>query len=396
VIVEAKSLQAADETIRALKESGDCSSLTVVDRERVSKETEESERGIRMDLRAEPAALDVSTVKTLSHVIEGVAGKKIVYVGEYHDRFAHHQVQIEVIKGLYRKDPKIAIGMEMFQRPFQPVLDDYVNGVIGEREFLKKTEYFKRWSLDYNLYKPILDFARAEKVPVVALNLRSEIVEKVSKSGMEALTGDERKDIPAETDFSDAEYRERLQQVFARHKAGGAKNFDYFYQAQILWDETMAMSIDEYLKKNPERRMVVIAGEGHLAYGSGIPKRAFRRNEYKYAVILNDTDFERDIADYLIYPQTLEGVTAPKLMVALKESDGKVVIVDLPKDSVARQAGLKTGDTIMSLDGATVRTAVDVKMELFYKKRDDDITVKVARKRFLLGEKIMEFVVRLR
>ena len=55
----------------------------------------------------------------------------------------------------------------------------------------------------------------------------------------------------------------------------------------------MAMSIDEYLKKNPERQMVVIAGEGHLAYGSGIPKRAFRRNGYEYAVILNDADVEQ-------------------------------------------------------------------------------------------------------
>jgi aminopeptidase N len=228
------------------------------------------------------------------------------------------------------------------------------------------------------------------------LNLRSEIVEKVSKSGMETLSGEERKEVPAETDFSDAEYQERLRQVFARHKGEGEKSFDYFCQAQILWDETMAMSIDEYLKKNPERRMVVIAGEGHLAYGSGIPKRAFRRNGYEYAVILNDADVERDVADYLVYPQALEGVTAPRLMVALKESGGKVVIADLPKDSVARQAGLKTGDTIVSLDGATVRTAVDVKMELFYKKRNDDITVKVARKRFLLGEKVMEFAVKLR
>ena len=103
-----------------------------------------------------------------------------------------------------------------------------------------------------------------------------------------------------------------------------------------------------------------------------------------------------DIADYLVYPQTLEGVTAPRLMVALKESDGKVVIADLPKDSVSRKAGLKTGDTIVSIDGAPVRTAADVKLELFYKKRDDEIRVKAVRRRFLLGEKDMEFVVKLR
>jgi predicted metalloprotease with PDZ domain len=228
------------------------------------------------------------------------------------------------------------------------------------------------------------------------LNLRRDLIEKVAKSGMDALTGDERKEIPSQTDFSDSDYRERLRQVFARHKGEGRRNFDFFYQAQVLWDETMAMSIDEYLKKNPGRRMAVIAGEGHLAYGAGIPRRAFRRNAYDYAVILNDADVERAIADYLVFPPALEGVTAPKLMAVLKDSGGKVVIAELTRDSVSGNAGLKAGDTIVSIDGAPVLTAADVKLELFYKKRDDEIRVKAVRRRFLLGEKDMEFVVKLR
>ncbi len=140
-------------------------------------------------------------------------------MGEYHDRFAHHNVQLQVIKSLHQKDPKLAIGMEMFQRPFQKTLDDYLGGAIDEREFLKQSEYFKRWVFDYNLYKPILDYARAEKIPVVALNLTREIVEKVSKSGMDALSDDEKKALPLQMDFSDDDYRGRLKQVFSQHKS---------------------------------------------------------------------------------------------------------------------------------------------------------------------------------
>ena len=81
----------------------------------------------------------------------------------------------------------------MFQRPFQKALDDYIAGAIGEKEFLKRSEYFKRWVFDYNPYKPILDLCRAEKLPVVALNARREITDKVSKDGMDALTDAERK-----------------------------------------------------------------------------------------------------------------------------------------------------------------------------------------------------------
>ena len=348
-----------------------------------------------MELKGPTEVIDLSTLKTLPDMIEGASNKKIVYVGEYHDQYAHHLVQLQVLKGLYQKGPKIAVGMEMFQRPFQKVLDDYTAGTIDEREFLKKSEYFKRWGYDYNLYKPILDFARAEKIPVVALNIRREIVDKVSKDGLDSLAEEEKKEVPQQMNFSDDKYRDRLKDVFNKHKGSGEKSFDFFYQAQILWDETMALSIDEFLKKNPDYRMVVIAGGGHLAYGSGIPKRTFRRNGLPYVVVLNDSDIERDIANYLVLPQELEGAAAPRLMVALKVQNNRVFVTSLPEDSVSKKAGIKVNDTILSLDGTNVESVEDIKLELVYKKKDDIVKVKILRKRFLLGEKEMEFDVKL-
>jgi aminopeptidase N len=337
----------------------------------------------------------MADLKTLSRIIEQVEGKKIVYVGEYHDRFSNHTVELQVIKGLFKKNPRIAIGMEMFQRPFQQVLDDYIGGAIGEREFLKKTEYFSRWVYDFNLYKPILDFARAEKIPVVALNARREIIDKVSKGGRDSLSVEEKKELPQQMDLTDDGYRDRLKQAFAEHKNRGEKNFDFFYEAQVLWDETMALSLDEYLRKDPLRQIIVIAGSGHLAYGSGIPKRAFRRNGYSYATILNDADIDRGIADFLIFPEEEEGVTAPKLMVMLKEEGGKVMITDFPADSVSRKAGIRAADIVLALDNAPVRTVDDMKIALFYKRNDEVIKVKVMRKRFLFGDRELEFDVKL-
>jgi aminopeptidase N len=361
----------------------------------VLKKIEESQRGMEMELREPATAIDLSTLRTLYDVIENAAEKKIVYVGEYHDRFSHHVVELEVIKGLYRKDPKIAVGMEMFQRPFQKTLDDYIKGTIDEREFLKNTEYFKRWGFDYNLYKPILDFARGEKVPVVALNLRREITEKVSKEGIDSLSEDEKKEIPPQLNFSDDEYRDRLKEVFEQHKSLGEKNFDFFYQSQVLWDETMAMSIDEYLRKNPDQRMVVIAGSGHVSYGSGIPKRAFRRNGFPYEIILNDGELEKDIAHYLVFPQPLDGVTSPKLMAVFKEEKGKIIFTDFAEDSPAKNAGIKKGDVLVTIDGAAVHDVSDIRLALFYRRQGDILKVHVIRKRFLLGEKDMEFEVHL-
>jgi len=394
-IVNVRSAEEAEAALPKLAHDGNYSVLAYDEGRNVSKKIEESQRGIEIELRQPATAIDLSTIRTLSNVIEDAAGKKIVYVGEFHDRFSHHTVELEVIKDLYKKDPKLAVGMEMFQRPFQKTLDNYIKGAIDEREFLKATEYFKRWGFDYNLYKPILDFARGEKIPVVALNLRSEIIEKVSKGGIDSLSEDERKEIPLQMDFSDDEYRDRIKEVFEQHKSSGERDFAFFYQSQVLWDETMAMSIDEYLRKNPDRRMIVIAGGGHVSYGSGIPKRAFRRNGFPYAIILNDGELDKDIAHYLVFPQPLDGVTSPKLMATFREEDGKVIFMDFAKDSPAKNAGLKKGDVLVTLDGAAVHDVPDIKLALFFRHKGDIVKVGVIRKRFLLGEKDMEFEVQL-
>jgi uncharacterized iron-regulated protein len=387
----AKSKDEVNAAFRKIFHYGKYSVLSFDNGRNIYKRIDDSERGIAMENKEQAMAIDVSTIKTLSEVIESVSDKKIVYVGEYHDRFAHHNVQLEVIKGLYKKNKKIAVGMEMFQRPFQKSLDDYIAGRIDEREFLKRSEYFKRWGFDYNLYKPILDFAVQEKIPVVALNIQREIVDKVSRGGIDSLSEMEKKEIPSQMDFSDNEYRDRLREVFLRHNNSGEKNFDFFYQSQILWDETMSMSVDEFLRKNPDYQMVVLAGGGHIQYGSGIPKRTFRRNGYDYAIILNDVDIEMDIAHYIIFPKPMDGIMSPKLMVLLREMHGMVSIEGFPENSISEKAGLKEGDIIISLDNIAIKSVDDVRIHLFYKKNGDAVKVKVLRKRFLFGDKEMEF-----
>ncbi|GER94562.1 hypothetical protein A45J_2326 [hot springs metagenome] len=391
VIFSAKSKEEVDAAFRKIFHYGKYTMLSFDNGRNIYKKIDDSDRGIKVENKEQALAIDVSTIKTLSEIIEAVSSKKIVYIGEYHDRFAHHNVQLEVIKGLHKKNKKIAIGMEMFQRPFQKVLDDYIAGMINEKEFLKKSEYFKRWGFDYNLYKPILDFAVQEKIPVVALNIQREIVDKVSRSGIDSLSEAEKKEIPMEMDFSDGEYRDRIREVFLRHDNSGGKNFDFFYQSQILWDETMSMSIDEFIRKNPDYQMVVLAGGGHIQYGSGIPKRTFRRNRYDYSIILNDVDIEKDIAHYIVFPKHLDGVISPKLMVLLKEVHGVVSIDDFSENSVSEKAGLKKGDIIISLDNVAIKSVDDVRIHLFYKKKGDTVRVKVLRKRFLFGDKEMEF-----
>jgi uncharacterized iron-regulated protein len=383
-IIDATSREEVDAAFRKLRHYGKYTALEFEEGRNTGKAIEESQKGIEMKIDEEATVIDVSALKTLSDVINGVSDKKIVYIGEAHDVFAHHAVQLDVITGIYQNNPNIAIGMEMFQTQFQETLDAYISGEMTEGEFLKKSEYFKRWSFDYNLYKPILDFAKTEKVPVIALNLKREIIDKVSHGGIESLSEEEKAEIPDDLDFSDTEYRKRLKEIFQAHKHSSERGFDHFYQSQILWDETMSRSVDNYLRMNPDRRMIVLAGQGHLRHGSGIPLRTYRRNSLDYATVLIDDDVDKDIADYIVFPKPFEGITAPRLMAFLKDDDGVISIAAFADKSVSEKAGLRKGDRIIFIDDAEISSVDDIRIHLLYKKKGDIIKVKVKRKIFFL------------
>jgi uncharacterized iron-regulated protein len=387
-VINGTSKEEVNAAFRKLRHYGKYSALEFEGGHNIDKSIDESQKGIVMKIDEEAPVIDVSALKTLPEVINGVSDKKIVYVGEVHDVFAHHAVQLDVITGIYRNNPKIAIGMEMFQTQFQDTLDAYIFGEMTEGEFLKKSEYFKRWKFDYNLYKPILDFAKAEEVPVIALNLKREIIDKVSSGGIESLSEEEKAEIPDGLDFSDAEYRKRLEEIFQAHSHSSERKFDHFYQSQILWDETMSRSVDTYLGNNPGRTMIVLAGQGHLRYGSGIPLRTYRRNGLDYATVLIDEDVEKNIGDYIVFPKPVEGTTAPKLMAFLKDDDGVMTVAGFSDRSVSEKAGMKKGDKIISIDDTEINSIEDIWIHLLYKKKGDIIKVKVKRRVFLLTRAI--------
>ena len=393
-IVDASSADEVKEAFPKVSHYGKYSFLSFDHGVNTVKKIDESARGMGASLSEEVEALDVSALKNLPYVVDRVAGKRIIYVGETHDQFSHHAVELEIIRELHRKGRKIIIGMEMFERQFQKVLDDYIGGRIDEGAMLRGTEYFKRWAFDYNLYRPILLFARSEKIPVIALNQKREIVDKVFHRGLDALTEEEKKALPS-MDFSDDAYRERLEQVFQEHGAPKGDGFAFFYQAQILWDETMAESVALALKSRPEVQAVILAGRGHIEYGSGIPKRTARRNGSDYAIILNDVEPEPHIADFVLYPGVVPEKSAPKLMVALKEEGGRVEVTGFPPGSVSEKAGVKKGDIFLLIGKTPIRTIDDLKIDLLSRHRGDKVMVRVSRKGFFGGSTEKEFEIAL-
>jgi uncharacterized iron-regulated protein len=190
-------------------------------------------------------------------------------------------VQLRIIEHLHARGRLHAIGMEMFQRRFQSDLDAYTQARISEKQMLERTEYGKRWGYDYALYRPIMRFARKWRLPVIALNVEEEIRRSVGEGGLDALTEQQRRTLPAITPGPEA-HRAYLRQSYRGHLKEGeafdAEKFERFYFVMCLWDAVMADSVVRWFRTAPkDAQMVVLAGTGHLRYRYGIPDRVKRR-----------------------------------------------------------------------------------------------------------------------
>ncbi|GAB4390930.1 MAG: hypothetical protein Kow0025_26320 [Thermodesulfovibrionales bacterium] len=358
----------------------------------VHKAAAETMDGLSASLRPPVRGVRPSSALDMEEIIDEISETPVIYVAESHTSFEDHRVQLDVIRGLHRRGKAVAIGMEMFQRPFQEALDDYVAGRTDEQTFLKKSEYFTRWQFDYALYREILQFARAEGIPVVALNLRAEITRKVSAGGLDALDEEERAEVPRDMNMADEEYREGLMGVFAEHR--GRDSFEHFYQAQVLWDETMAHSIAEFMEKNPGYQMVVLAGAGHVLSGSGIPSRAFRLTGLPFVTLVpsSGAGMDREAGDYVIFTSDIPDPASPKLGVLLERAEAGLRIKDVSADGPAARAGMRKGDVILEAGGLKVEGIEDVRIALVGKKPGDTLRVKVLRKK-LFGSEARELEV---
>lgn len=225
-------------------------------------------------------------------MISDLASARVVYLGERHDRATDHSMQHRIFTELYQRDPTIGVGFEMFQTPFQNVIDDWSAGRIDETTLRRETEWDERWGFDFRLYRPILEFVRSRHVPAYALNAPQEVTRLVGREGLAALSEEQRAELPV-LDLSNEEHRALVTDALGEHGADmSEERFEAMYTAQVIWDETMARTVRAALEgDNAPPRLVVLAGEMHVRGGLGIPDRA---DTEPYRIVLTadveDTD----------------------------------------------------------------------------------------------------------
>ncbi|MCF8005608.1 MAG: ChaN family lipoprotein, partial [Chromatiaceae bacterium] len=338
-----------------------------------------------MDPSMDPATkvLDLASLGELDGLIEQLVDKRVVFIGESHDRYEDHLNQLEIIRGLHERGKPVAIGMEFFQQPFQDKLDAYVAGDLSEEALLRETEYFERWRFDYRLYRPILRYAREHGIPLIALNLPREITEKVGDGGIASLSPAEAAMIPSEIDREVSDYRAKLQMVFEMHPKTDDASFEHFLEVQLLWDEGMAERAVRWLQANPESQLIVLAGAGHVEYGRGIPSRVKRRLDVPMSIVMSGQQrpLDPEMADFLLYPQPV-GLPKTGLMGVMLDTDSEgqgVAIQGFAQQSGARDAGVKEGDRIIEIGDTSIDSYADIRIALMDSRPGQQMPIAVLR-----------------
>ncbi len=181
-------------------------------------------------------------------IVDKAVEADVVLFGELHNNPICHWIQLRLTKAIFEKDSTMQIGAEMFEADNQLILDEYFEGQIKNSYFEREMRLWKNYKTDY---KPILEFAKQNNIPLYATNIPRRYAGLVASKGLNALdelTAEAKQYIaplPISFDTLSPNYDEMITMDMG-HGKGVSVNF---VQAQAIKDATMAHFISKYHKK---------------------------------------------------------------------------------------------------------------------------------------------------
>lgn len=249
----------------------------------------------------------------LADVVAASRLADVVFLGEYHDDAAAHALERAVLEALaplpnHRPGRPLTLSLEMFETDVQLVLDEYLKGLVRERDFLAAARPWKNYATDY---RPLVELARERQLPVLAANAPHRYVMRVGRHGapgLASLSEPARAFVPVMPwPTPSIEYTDRFE-AFARealagpaettpvthsarkprdqrrgravkpppvsppagaHGHGGAQTVRLMFEAQWLRDTTMAQAIARHVSLRPGTLVVHVTGLFHSQGGQG-------------------------------------------------------------------------------------------------------------------------------
>jgi len=208
------------------------------------------------------------TVVDFEGLLSACSTADIVALGEQHDDPGTHLIELAVLEGLYRRHGDVIVSMEMFERDTQSVLDQYLAGEITEEDFLANSRPWGNYDTDY---RPVIEFAKANMLPVIAANVPRPLASRIAMGGgyeNAVYTEEELPWIASTYEAPEDDYWTAFNAVMTDPEMGemhvtGDMIRD-FYESQVMKDETMAESVTRAWLANPESIVYFFAGAFHV------------------------------------------------------------------------------------------------------------------------------------
>jgi uncharacterized iron-regulated protein len=288
---------------------------------------------------------------SFAELLDALEEAEVVLVGEQHDDAMGHQVEAELLiraaqrLGVLGDDPEsrpVVLSLEMFERDVQYIVDEYLSDLITEEQFTRSSRPWPAYDTDY---RPMVRFARAHGIPVVAANAPRRYVNLVSRQGPTALSdlSDAAKAFlpplpyPAASEEYTAQWNALMAEMMASQAAatdsasssdpaadvdttraamalegeaaaagteqeepaeeGGqppprGHGMGNALHAQALWDAAMGHSVVDALIRHQGGLVIHYAGSFHVQRGTGIQERVlgYRPGTRLLTVVLQPAD----------------------------------------------------------------------------------------------------------
>lgn len=219
---------------------------------------------------------------TYAKLLRQAADADVVLFGELHNNPICHWLELQLAKDLQaQKKGSLVLGAEMFETDNQSALSSYVQGQTTAKELADKARLWPNFDTDY---KPIADFARAQRIPFVATNVPRQYARLVSRQGLAALdtvsaaAKGQMVPLPLTVDLTLPGYKAMMEMMADPAHSGGAAAGNRppgagdmtanFARAQAIKDATMAHFILQNLK--PGQTFLHLNGDYHSKNFEGI------------------------------------------------------------------------------------------------------------------------------
>lgn len=198
---------------------------------------------------------------TVNSIIADMAKADVLFFGEEHNDSTAHILEYAIFKQLSQKYPQqTALSMEMFTTDCQLVLNEYLSGLIREKNLISDA---RTWP-NYKDYRPLVEWAKISGLPVIAANAPSRYTNMVTRGGLgslQQLSAQAKSYLaPLPIDTATGAYYDKFVKIMGGHDAMAGMQI---YQSQNLWDATMGWSIAQFYKNHPGYKILQLNGGFH-------------------------------------------------------------------------------------------------------------------------------------